>query len=422
MRILLAAQFLPPDIGGEERHVANLAIELANRGHHVAVATQLLNGTAPFEVWDSGVRVHRLRSSVMDFPRLLSDEGRPHHAPVPDPKLRRGLAAVIAQERPQVVHAHNWVVNSLLSLRRDDLPLVLTLHDYSHVCATKRLMVGDAPCSGPSALPCMAHAYEHYGLTGPLTAAATRVMHGWKSRRIDHIVAVSSAVAQANRLPRGRVPWSIVPNFIPAELSDLQAHAAPVNAWNDGEPYLLFAGDLSREKGLDFLLDAYSQLPATRPRLLCVGRRTESTPTHLPDGAVIEGPWSHDRLMAVVRGCEVAVFPSIWPDPCPTTVLEAMASGRPVITTSTGGMPDMVVNGLSGLLVAPGDVAALRDALGHLLGDPARAGQLGAAARLRAAEFAAPVIAARLEEIYASVDRRRQHPASRPPRPLESLR
>ena len=53
--------------------------------------------------------------------------------------------------RPDVVHAHNWVINSYLPLtaaRR--LPLVYSLHDYSHVCATKRLMFDDEPCSGPA--------------------------------------------------------------------------------------------------------------------------------------------------------------------------------------------------------------------------------------------------------------------------------
>src|SRR5207245_8337370 len=93
------------------------------------------------------------------------------------------------------------------------------------------------------------------------------------------------------------------------------------------EPFLLFVGDLSGEKGLPTLLRAYESLGRTRPRLVLVGRRTPDTPARLPDGAEMHLEWPHERVLAAYRRCLFAVLPSVWPDPCPATVLDAMACG-----------------------------------------------------------------------------------------------
>jgi len=84
MRILLLAQFFPPDIGGEERHVFNLAKTLAGRGHEVAVATQRMADVPDQETLTSGVRVHRFATAAMRLPGVYSSS-RTHHPPLPDP-------------------------------------------------------------------------------------------------------------------------------------------------------------------------------------------------------------------------------------------------------------------------------------------------------------------------------------------------
>ena len=207
MRILLLAQFFPPDIGGEERHVFNLANTLAERGHEVAVATQRMADVPDQETLASGVRVHRFATAAMRLPGVYSTS-RAHHPPLPDPLGVRELSRITRQERPHVVHAHNWIVNSAVALRRSSpagsrFGLVLTLHDFSHVCATKRLMRMGSPCEGPAVARCLPCATAHYGpAVGPLTAAATALMRPWKNRAIDHVVCVSNAVASGNHIPR----------------------------------------------------------------------------------------------------------------------------------------------------------------------------------------------------------------------------
>ena len=382
MRILLLAQFFPPDIGGEERHVFNLANTLAERGHRVAVATQRMVGVPDQETLASGVRVHRFATVAMRLPGVYSTS-RTHHPPLPDPLGVRELSRIARQERPHVVHAHNWIINSAVALRRSAptglrFGLVLTLHDFSHVCATKRLMRMGSPCEGPAAARCLPCATAHYGpALGPPTAAATALMRPWKNRAIDHVVCVSNAVADGNHIPPGP-NTSVVPNFVldevvvgrPDDADDVaedQAEDIPPSLLK--EEFLLFVGELSRDKGVPTLLRAYESLGMKRPRLLLVGRRTSDTPTDLPDGAEMCAEWPHEHVMAAFRHCLFAVLPSICLDACPTTVLEAMASGRPVVATTTGGIVDMIVDGENGLLVPPGDEHKLAEAMARLLND-----------------------------------------------------
>lgn len=426
MRILLLAQFFPPDIGGEERHVFNLANTLAERGHRVAVATQRMADVPDRETLASGVRVHRFATIAMRLPGIYSTN-RPHHPPLPDPLGVRELSRITRQERPHVVHAHNWIVNSALALRRSSptglrFGLVLTLHDFSHVCATKRLMRMGSPCEGPAVARCLPCATAHYGPSlGPPTAAATALMRPWKNRAIDHVVCVSNAVASGNRIPPGP-STNVIPNFVldevvlgrAGDVAEDQAEDTPPGL--PKEEFLLFVGELSRDKGLPTLLRAYESLGKERPRLLLVGRRMLDTPTRLPDGAEMFSEWPHEHVMAAFRRCCFAVLPSICLDACPTTVLEAMASGCPVVATTTGGIVDMIVDGESGLLVPPGDDRKLAEAMARLLADPDLRVRLAAGAHKRVQRFTASAVAERLEGVYARVARRNRESSREPTR------
>jgi glycosyltransferase involved in cell wall biosynthesis len=424
MRILLLAQFFPPDIGGEEQHVFNLANTLADRGHGVAVATQQVAGVLDEEVLPSGVRVHRFATMAMRLPGVYST-GRLHHPPVPDPLGVRELARIVRRERPDVIHAHNWAVNSALALRRHSavgphFGLVLTLHDYSQVCATKQLMRADSVCEGPSMARCLPCATTHYGrVVGPMTAVATAVMRPWKDHAIDHVVSVSRAVAIGNNIRDGPGS-SVIPNFV-LDSAVVRPNADPAEEVVSGAPsalpeadFLLFVGELSARKGVPALLRAYESLGRHRPPLMLVGRLRPDTPTQLPTGAEVHLDWPHEHVLAAFRRCLFAVLPSVVPDACPTTVLEAMAAGRPVITTSIGGIVDLIVDGESGLLVPPGNDRELAAAIGRVLADGGLRAQLGAGALEKVRAFTASAVAERLEAVYARVAPR--SPATQQPR------
>jgi glycosyltransferase involved in cell wall biosynthesis len=409
----MLAQFYPPTIGGEERHVRNLSIELARQGHDVHVGTLRLpnasdDALSDPAVTDPGVTVHRLDSAGLRLPMLYSDAERPMAMPLPDPILVGELKRLATAIKPDVVHAHNWIVNSYLPhKRRLGIPLVQSLHDYSQVCATKRFMRQEQVCDGPSLTRCAPCASRHYGVgLGVPVWASVRAGRPIRNRLVDRFTPVSRFVATANGLPgaeggrhRGADgSWEVVPNFVPDNLADL-APREPDPAL-PAEPFLFFAGDLSAEKGILTTLAAYEALGARRPPLLMVGRRTADTPATLPEGARIEHDWTHSRVLSAFQHCLAAVLPSEWPDPCPTTVLEALAMGAPLITTHQGGIADMVTAGESALVVAAGETAQLSSAMARLVTDRELRLRLSEGGLKAAAAFTCGGVATRLGCIY----------------------
>jgi len=148
---------------------------------------------------------------------------------------------------------------------------------------------------------------------------------------------------------------------------------------------------------------AYERLGESRPPLVLIGRRTPETPGNLPAGASVRVEWPHANVMEAFRRSSAAILPSVWPDPCPTTVLEAQATGTPVITTAIGGIVDMVVNEESGLLVTPGNEAELTTAIQRVLQDEELRFQITAGGRKMVQHFTATAVAERLEAVYAQV-------------------
>jgi len=113
--------------------------------------------------------------------------------------------------------------------------------------------------------------------------------------------------------------------------------------------------------------------------------------------------WPHDQVMAAFRRCLFAILPSICLDACPTTVLEAMASGRTVVATATGGIADMIVDGENGILVPPGDDHKLAEAMARLLNDSELRARLAVGAQERVQRFTSSAVVERLEAVYARV-------------------
>jgi len=392
MRVLMATQFFLPVVGGEERMVDTLSRELVARGHRVAVVTT----TPPAPgVPDGGVRVHRIRTTVGRAAPLHSEPGRRHLPPAPDPEAVLRLRRVIREERPDVVHAHNWLVHSVAAaMTGSRIPLVLTLHDHGLLCATKRLLRGGARCEGPGArcLPCAA---EHYGpLKGALTAVALRPATALTLRRVDACLPVSAFVAGAARLEGLGVRHEVIPNFVQAD----DEAPVPVPGLPPG-PYVAFAGDLTYDKGVHTAIEAVLGLP-DGPPLVLVGRRFAREPLPADPRLVVLGPRTHAEVMEVFRRSALVVVPSVWPEPFGLVAVEAMALGRPTVVSAVGALPEIVEDGVNGLVVGPRDPLALREAVRRLLDDPRAAARLGQAAAARAAAFAPAAVVPRVEEVY----------------------
>jgi glycosyltransferase involved in cell wall biosynthesis len=403
MRVLMLAQFYPPLIGGEERHVRNLAQALAGRGHSVAVATTWQSGLQPFEM-DGPVRVHRLRGALQRVELLFSEAGRRYVPPFPDPELLVRLRRVEAQEKADIVHAHNWMLHSYLPLKRSRGPaLVVTLHDLSLVCAQKNAMRDGVPCTGPGTAKCLRCASHHYGaIKGGVTTVGNWLSSALERHVVDRFIPVSGAIAAGNRLEEARLPFEIVPNFVAddagAQLADADGHMKLLPQ----QEFLLYVGDLRRLKGVHVLLEAYARL-RNAPPLVLIGRRCDDTPKHLPPNVTIFESWPHEAVMQAWRRCLFGIAPSLLPEACASVVIEAMLMGKPMIATAVGGMPDLVDHRCTGFLVPAGNATALGNAMLRLIENPDIRGRMASAAKCKAGNLTASAIVPRIEKIYAEV-------------------
>lgn len=396
MRIMMLAQSFAPIVGGEERVVEDLSRELVARGHEVSIATlQQPGNLAVGEV--AGARVYPLRSSSYRLTRGSRDAERRHAPPAPDPETVRDLSRVLRRERPQIVHAHNWLVHSYLPLAGGaHSALALSLHDYGLICATKRLRRKDHVCSGPAPVKCQVCASEHYGVTKGLVAAfGTRSRESRVRKAVDVFLPVSSTVEKLCRIRDDELS-RVIPNFI-GELPSAPTDD-PRLAQLPDEPFVLYFGDVTVDKGSWELAEAYRELDDPPP-LVLIGRCYIDDLASRP-GVHVMGAWPHPLAIEALRRSLFSVAPSLWPEPFGLVALEAAAAGKPIVATATGGLRDIVVDGETGLLVPPEDRAALAAALQKLISDAALRERLGAAAKQQAAKFSPESIVPQFEQAY----------------------
>ena len=408
MRILMLAQSYDPIVGGEEQLVGDLSAELARRGHDVAVATLRQPAGEPHDE-GTAVRIHLMRSSLSRVRGLYRDKERLHAPPAPDPATVLDLRRVLRQERPDVVHAHNWLVHSYLPLdRRSDAALVLSLHDYGLLCAKKRLIYRDVQCTGPRPVKCMLCAADNYGAAkGVAIALGTWPGRERLRRRVDMFLPVSKAVKELCRLGPGDA-HRVVSNFVrdtpPSRHSD-----DPRLAQLPHEPFVLFFGDVTTDKGAWHLAEVHRELEP-RPPLVFIGRPYLSELADDPEVTVL-GPWPHELVLEAVSRCLLVAVPSVWPEPFGLVALEAAAAGKPIVASAIGGLKDIVIDEETGLLVPPGDRDALRLALARLIGDGPLRTRLGEAAARRAARFSSDVVVPQFEAAYEhALQARRSRP------------
>ncbi len=206
----------------------------------------------------------------------------------------------------------------------------------------------------------------------------------WILRRARLVVAASTfLVEQARSLGAGEV------RVIPSGVELPETVGEPQEP-----PHVLYVGRLSAEKGVLELVEACEGLPLV---VVGDGPLREQVPGavgFVPPGEL--GEW-YERAAVVAAPSRREGYG--------VAVREAMAWGRPVVATAVGGLTDAVEDGVTGLLVPPGDVAALRAAIVRLLGDAELRSRLGGAGRERAPRFDAA--AAALAEAYADVPLRR---------------
>lgn len=390
-RIVVLSDRIPPEsVGGAGRIAWELARGLSQAGHelYVVAATRKVS----FRETREGISTYHLHTDYRDRWRGYYSVYNPQTVPA----LRR----LLAELQPDVVNAHNvhgaLSYHSLALADRHGAAVVLTAHDVMSV-AYGKLIHYVRPQRGevinlPQAyrLPRL-HNLRDAGLRfNPLRTPLVRRIQ----RRHTHArTAVSEALRQALEV-NGLPPYRVVYNGLdPASLD-----AAPETVERlrnryglTGRPVILFGGRLSKQKGGGRVLEAMNRLVVRWPEaaLLVLARRKITRQRlarypNLDEQHVVNGGWLEgEELAAAFHLADVVTVASTYLDPLPTINLEAMAAGRPLVTTCFGGSPELVVDGETGYVVNPFDTEAYAGRLESLLADSDLRARMGAAARQR---------------------------------------
>jgi glycosyltransferase involved in cell wall biosynthesis len=218
---------------------------------------------------------------------------------------------------------------------------------------------------------------------------------------VDRFVAPSAFLR--DRVVEGGLPpdrVTVLPNPVAVADAPREPPAGP--------PRVVYAGRLVAEKGVRTLLNAVSAFPpGVRLAVVGSGRlerevrdrvRAERLPVDLL------GPTDPAGVGAHLRASTAAVLPALWWENCPMAVLEAAAQGVPVVASAVGGIPELVDDGVTGRLVAPGDADTLATAVTDLVADPEAARRMGRLAWERVRERHDPAVHVdALERCYEEV-------------------
>jgi glycosyltransferase involved in cell wall biosynthesis len=373
VRVLVVSGIWPPDVGGPASHAPEVAAGLRSRGHAVEVVTTAAAPPPP--------EPYPVRTVSRSLP----------------PGLRHlAVAAEVARRarRADVVYATSMVGRAALGSLLSRRPLVVKLAgDAAYERSRRRgLYAGD-----------LAGFQGHRG--GPRVAALRRVRDA-ALRRAAYVVCPSGflrEIALGWGLDPARV--GVVPNASPQPQRPLPA-APPLD-----RPALAFAGRLTAAKSLDVLLEAVARVDGVSLVIAGDGEERESVAVRAGelglDGRVrLLGALPREEVLALLGAADAVVLSSAWEN-FPHVLVEALAVGTPVIATRVGGVPEIVEDGVSGLLVPPGDADALAGAVRRYLGDEVLRERLREGARAAGARFAPEALLDRLEQILAAAGRSR---------------
>ncbi|WP_353853374.1 glycosyltransferase family 4 protein [Accumulibacter sp.] len=282
-----------------------------------------------------------------------------------NPWMVSALGRLVAMLRPDVVHVHNTfplISPGIFHAIGQQAARVLTLHNYRLFCPGAVPMRDGRPCTEcldrRSSWPAVKHAcYRNSRLaTLPLalSVGVHRMLKTW-THEVDAFVALSEF--QRWRMAESGLPLHKVhvkPNFYPGR--------PPVVPWVERSSYVVFAGRLTVEKGLTYLLQAWQEWGHSAPELRILGDgELRSHLTTVAAGLPVRflGQLSNEEAEAQIAGARLLILPSVCFEGFPMVLREAFAFGTPAAVADIGPLPSIVEHGRSGVVFAPANPESL---------------------------------------------------------------
>jgi len=361
MKLCLITSEFPPVIGGIASHVYELARALSAKGvsvtiiHPVAPGTKMINGDA------QGFDVLR--------PEIIRSK------PFYDYALHRYLRTLQSERRFDFIHVHG--VRPLAATKGLGIPVVFTNHSSGFLVR------------------------HHAGF-----------IRKWRTKRllkyVDALIGPSDELVESAKFFSYNGPAYMIANGVDAERFT-PGEGTKRSAWNihKDEVVILLARRLVFKNGVIGFAEAVAQMKAENFRIVIAGDGPDRAAmteilekANRLDGCLFLGRISNSDMPDIFRNADISVLPSL-AEATSIAGLEAMASGLSLVGTNVGGIPTIINDGVTGLIVPPRDPAALAEALDSLCANSETRKAMGQAARARVeAEFSWPKIAEETRHIY----------------------
>jgi glycosyltransferase involved in cell wall biosynthesis len=298
----------------------------------------------------------------------------------------RKIKELIKKTRPDLMHLHlfqHQLSPSIIwAAKQFDLPIVYTVHDLKPVCPVYTMLHQGEICER-----CQNHNYFHClikkcnkgSIAGSLILTLEMYLHHFirSYDKIDVFITPSKFMKSKmveNSFAADKI--KVLPNFINPD--DYQPS-------NENADYFLYMGRLSPEKGLMTLLKAMKwvqksilMIAGTGPEEMTI---KQFLTNHKINNVRLLGYQPLEKLKGVISNAKFVVVPSVCYENCPMAVLEAFASGKPVIASSIGGLPELIKDGENGLLFEAKNVMELAEKINFLLSSPDLLNDMGRQAR-----------------------------------------
>lgn len=298
----------------------------------------------------------------------------------------RDVRELIHKHRPHIAHFNNTFPlispAAYYAARKEGMPVIQTLRNYRLICPDAYLLRNQKICES-----CMGRMF-----------AWPAIVHGCyrKNRKASAVVATMLATHRLLRTWRNAVDVYIAltefgrNTFIRGGLPAEKIVVKPNFVYPDPGPdtgmgnYAIFIGRLSDEKGIKILLDAWRLLDKDIPLKIVGAGPLENIVQEAAnrDQRILwTGQQSPSQVAKLVGNAAFLVFPSLWYEGMPRTIIEAFAKGTPVIASQLGAMQELIAHDHNGLHFEPGNATDLATLVGQLWSDPVRLLRLRAAAR-----------------------------------------
>ncbi len=282
---------------------------------------------------------------------------------------------------PSIIHIHQVDHPELVDFMRAHAPMVISAHGYSACPSGVYYFRPGQECTRAHGLGCIpnmlfrgcAHTRNPRGLPSKYAQAAAGLQ---VLRRADLAVAYSSSV-ERHLAANGVTRRARIPLFTSMPARSGSGHTR--------RRRVVFAGRVVKPKGVDILIRAARDVDGEF--VICgdgwslAGMRKLAHSLGVTDRVNFRGWLAAEELAEELAQASVVAIPSLWPEPFGLVGIEAFAAGRPVVASATGGVTDWLEDGVSGILVPPGDAVSLARALNELLADPERQRIMGLAGR-----------------------------------------